>query len=210
MAVAGVSLGLTLLVRIPFTILVGAQLLNLLLGWELMSSALLMIVVPGLFVIAGGYRAVMATHGVGGIAGVAGILMLLLGGGFPAESMLHLVMPGESSPAFLAGGMAVVGLWFTCGDQHIVQRVVAARTCSAMRWGAGAASLLVMLGAAGVGAGFDLVRPSGGSPAWGSAGESLTVGDGEPGWWFDLWQPDVEASTTNSEVATIATFMRKP
>jgi SSS family solute:Na+ symporter len=175
-AVAGVSIAVTLLVRIPFTILIGSRLLNALLGWEIMSSALLMIVVPGLFVIAGGYHAVIATHGAGGIAAGAGVLFLAFNGFFPTEAMLHRAVPeAEGSLVPLVTGVAVVGLWFTCIDQYVVQRVIAARSCAAMRGGAALAALLVVLGVVAIATGFD-TAPAEGAQLIGSSVAAGFVG----------------------------------
>jgi SSS family solute:Na+ symporter len=165
---AGVSVSLTLLVLIPFTILIGSRLLNALLDWELMSSALLMIAIPGLFVIAGGYHAVMATHFAGGIAAAVGAVFLAFHGFFPGDSVLHRLVPeAETSWMELLAGLMVVGLWFTCVDQYAVQRTVAARSSLAVRRGSAGAALLVALGVCALAFGFGT-----------SSGEMELVGNG--------------------------------
>jgi SSS family solute:Na+ symporter len=169
---AGVSVAVTLLVLIPFTILIGSRLLNALLEWELMSSALLMIAVPGLIVIAGGYHAVIATHSASGIAAGIGALFLAVNGFFPGETIMHRVVPdGDTSLTQLLAGLTIVGLWFACIDQYAVQRTVAARSSLAMRRGTAGAAFLVVLGVCALATGF------GSSPGTiGMAGNSVAEG----------------------------------
>jgi SSS family solute:Na+ symporter len=173
LTVAGVSIAVTLFVSIPFTILIGSRLLSVLLGWELVSSALLMVVVTGLFVIAGGYPAVMATHVAGSVAAGAGILCLAMNGFSPGEEGLHRILPGtEASFLPAASALMIVGLWFTCIDQSIVQRVMAARSCKAIKGGAAAAAGLVLLGVVALSFGFGPI------PGEGSRMVENTIGAG--------------------------------
>lgn len=157
-AVAIISIGITLLVSVPYTIFIGSRLLNALLGWELMSSALLVVVVTGLLVIPGGYTAVMAMHAAGGVAVGLGVLLLATGGFYPAGEIIQRIGPDpEASWMEVVAGLAIIGFWFTCIDQSVVQRVKAARSSAATRGGAALAALLVALGVSGIAVGFDVV-----------------------------------------------------
>ena len=155
LAAALVSIVLTLVIRIPFTILVGSRFLNLLFGWELMSSALLLIVIPGLFVVAGGYPAIIASQGVGGIAAGAGLIFLAFNGFSYGETFPHPIFnESESSWVPLLTGMSVIGVWFMCIDQFVVQRAFAARSCATIRSASGLAAVLVGIGVVAFAAGF--------------------------------------------------------
>jgi SSS family solute:Na+ symporter len=171
---AVISIVLTLLIRIPFTIFVGSRLLSALWAWDPMSSALLMIIVPGLFVVAGGYRAVIATQYAGGIAAGLGLLVLAFKGFSIPTIFVQRLLPGaDLSWVFVICGAAVVGFWYTCFDQFVVQRAFAARSCAAIRGGAGLAALLVVLGVVALSIGFT----NGVSPAsQGLNGDGVTSG----------------------------------
>lgn len=155
--VAVVLIFLTLLVRIPLTILVGTQLLHLLLGWDLMASALLMIVVPGVLVVAGGYKAVMAAQGAGGIAAAVG-LIFLASSGYHLSASFAQGMPTHADIVQwpMLAGVLVLGAWYTCFDQFVVQRAFAGRSCATVRGGTGLAAGLVFLGVAALAMGSDL------------------------------------------------------
>jgi SSS family solute:Na+ symporter len=114
-----------------------------------MSSALLMIVVPGLLVVAGGYRAVIATQAASGVAVAAGLLfMVLTQAPFPTSLMQSLLPEADTKWGILLAGALVLGFWYTCIDQFVVQRTLAARSCKDVRGGTGVAALLVLLGTA--------------------------------------------------------------
>jgi SSS family solute:Na+ symporter len=146
-AVAMASILLTLFVHIPFTILMGTLLVNALMGWDLMTAGLLMVVVPGLFVVAGGYPAVIAAQGAGGIAAGVGLLVLAVNGLPGGDSLLHRVLH-EADVAWtpLISAMAILGLWSLCMEQHVVQRVFAARSSTQARFGSLVAAALVLMG----------------------------------------------------------------
>lgn len=155
LAVAVVSIGITLFIQIPFTILVGSRLLNALLGWEYMSSALLMIVVPGLCVIARGYHGVIGMQSAGGLVCGAGFLVLAFNGYSFANPLLGRVLSEAGIPWWmLLPGMALLCLWYTCIDQVAGHRSFVARSSSAVRNGSGVAACLVVLGVAAVAVGF--------------------------------------------------------
>ncbi len=172
-AVALASIGLTLFVHIPFTILIGTQLVNALMGWDLMSSGLLMVVIPGLFVVAGGYPAAIAAQSAGAVAAGAGLLFLAVNGFPGGEGVLHRVLPDAgASWTPLVAGMAILGLWSLCMDQHVVQRVFAARSCTQGRTGSLSAAAMVMVGVAAVTVGCE----GAGSPGLRMGGSGIAGG----------------------------------
>lgn len=147
--VAIVSVFLTLGIRIPITIFVGSRMLGALWAWDPLSSALLMIVVPGLLVVAGGYRAVIATQAASGIVVAAGLIFMVLAQvPFPASRVLGFLPAAETGWGVLLAGAVVLGFWYTCIDQFVVQRALAARSSKDVRGGTGLSALFVLLGIA--------------------------------------------------------------
>lgn len=155
-AVALASIGLTLFVHIPFTILIATQIVNALMGWDPMSSGLLMVVIPGLFVVAGGYPSSISMQSVAGVAAGIGLLFLAVNGVLPGgEGVLHQAQSDTAAswPPLIAG-MSILGLWSLCMEQHAVQRVFAARSRVQGRTGSLAAAGLVVLAVVALGAGM--------------------------------------------------------
>jgi Na+/proline symporter len=118
---------LTSLVQIPITIVLGGKMMQLIFGWDPVTAGLLIIVVPGVFAVAGGYTAVFAVQNVASIAAVAGLVF------FGSTGALDMTLP----VATLAGGagtdavvliivIALVGFWSAGFDQSMLQRVKAA------------------------------------------------------------------------------------
>ena len=148
LAVALASIGLTLFVQIPFTIIVGTRMVSALMAWDPMSTGLLMVVIPGLFVVAGGYSSAIATQTAGGV--VAGIgLLFLAANGFPGDGVLPKALPDSavSWPAVIAC-TAIMGSWSMCMEQQVAQRIFAARSSAQGRKGALFAAALVLAGVA--------------------------------------------------------------
>jgi SSS family solute:Na+ symporter len=160
--IALVSILLTLSIRVPLTIFVGSRLLNVMWSWDAMSSALLLIVVPGLVVVAGGYRAVMAIQRASGIVAAAGMIALAIDRSDLPFSVLEGLLPqGEAAWGIILLGTLVSGLWYFCVDQFNVQRVLSARTDRDAKIGVGVAAILVACGAAV----FSGIVGASGSPA---------------------------------------------
>jgi solute:Na+ symporter, SSS family len=148
LAIALASIGLTLFVQIPFTILVGTQMVSALMAWDPMSSGLLMVVIPGLFVVAGGYPSAIAAQTAGGVVASVGLLFLAVNG-FPGDSALPRALPEAivSWPSLIAC-LAIMGSWSMCMEQQVAQRIFAARTPAQGRRGALLAAALVLVGVA--------------------------------------------------------------
>jgi len=161
---------LTLFVRIPLTIIVGGRMLNTFFGWDPVTSALLMIVVPGFFAVAGGYAAMMAVHGVVSIVAVAGLLCAGAAGLIGSD--LLAVAPNGSGTGWmmLVSGLLLNTFWTTGIDQSVVQRTAAAGSGTEARRGAFTAAAVIGCIALSV---MILVawRPSGAAAAgfWGGA-----------------------------------------
>lgn len=123
------------------TIYAGALVFNSLLGVDFWTGAIILVVITGVYTIFGGLHAVMYTEAIQAIVLLLGSAVLLfigldkVGGwgtlmhSLPKEK-LNMFQP-LSNPDFPWAGILfaspIVGLWYWCTDQHIVQRCLAAR-----------------------------------------------------------------------------------
>ncbi|WP_127132765.1 sodium:solute symporter [Pseudoflavitalea rhizosphaerae] len=123
------------------TIFAGALVFNQFLGVDFWTGAIILVVVTGVYTIFGGLHAVMYTEAIQAIVLLIGSLMLMvLGlrevGGWDAmiaalpKEKLNM-FPPMNDPEYPWLGILIaspiVGLWYWCTDQHIVQRCLAAR-----------------------------------------------------------------------------------
>ncbi len=146
---------LTVLVRIPLTILLAGRMMQLIFGWDPVTAGLLIIVVPGVFAVAGGYAAVFAVQSGAAVAAVAGLIF------FGSSGALDMMLPASAVPG-LAGAdpllsfvvFVLVGLWSAGVEQSGFQRVNASASSSAPRRAliAVAGAMIVAGLAVGVGA----------------------------------------------------------
>ncbi len=145
---------LTLLVRIPITIVLGGRMLHLIFGWDPVTAALLMIVVPGVFAVAGGYTAIFAVQGVAAVAAVAGLVFFSSAGApdLTLPAALHFSGGGNEN-LILFGGLLLYAFWSTCIDQSILQRVAATCTRRDPRRSAFAAAGAIAFGGLAIGIG---------------------------------------------------------
>lgn len=128
------STALTGLVRIPLTILLAGRMMQLIFGWDPVTAGLLIIVVPGVFAVAGGYGAVFAVQSGAAVAAVAGLIF------FGSSGTLEMILPASAVPG-LAGAdpllsavvFLLVGLWSAGLEQSGFQRVNASASSTAPR-----------------------------------------------------------------------------
>lgn len=141
------------------TIYAGALVFNSLLGIDFWTGAIILVVVTGVYTIFGGLHAVMYTEAIQAIVLLLGSAVLLFigldkvgGWGTLMESLpkekLNM-FPPLSDPDFPWAGILfaspIVGLWYWCTDQHIVQRCLAARNEKEARRGTIFAAYLKLL-----------------------------------------------------------------
>lgn len=123
------------------TIFAGALVFNQFLGVDFWTGAIILVVVTGVYTVMGGLHAVMYTEAIQAIVLLLGSLVLLIFGlqevggwdalmsSLPKEKLN--MFPPINDPEFPWLGIAfaspIVGLWYWCTDQHIVQRCLAAR-----------------------------------------------------------------------------------
>lgn len=141
------------------TIFAGALVFNQFLGVGFWQGAIILVVITGVYTIFGGLHAVMYTEAIQAIVLLIGSAVLLyigLGkvGGWDG---LMSSIPGEklnmfrplSDPDFPWLGILIaspiVGIWYWCTDQHIVQRCLAAKNEKEARRGTIFAAYLKLL-----------------------------------------------------------------
>ncbi|BCS33989.1 solute:sodium symporter family transporter [Luteitalea sp. TBR-22] len=151
-----VSVAAYIFTKISVSLYAGALLLETLLGWDFYTSAVIMVVSTGVYTVAGGLSAVIYTELVQAIILLGGAVVLTaLGlrevGGWGAlraqvpPDFFSMIRP-VSHPDFpwtgIFFGAPILGLWYWCTDQAMVQRVLGARSESEARAGTMLAGLL--------------------------------------------------------------------
>lgn len=123
------------------TIYAGALVFNSLLGIDFWTGAIILVVVTGVYTVFGGLHAVMYTEAIQAVVLLAGSAVLLfigldkVGGwdnlvhSIPKEklNMFHPMSDPDFPWAGILFASPIVGLWYWCTDQHIVQRCLAGR-----------------------------------------------------------------------------------
>jgi SSS family solute:Na+ symporter len=154
-----VSIVAYVLTKISVTLYAGAIVVRAVTGLGMWTSATVIVVATGVYTIAGGLRAVIYTEVMQTLVLIVGSLFLtVLGlqavGGF---SGLQASVPVDffsmwkpsDHPAFpwtgIVFGAPILGVWYWCTDQVIVQRVLAARNVTEARRGTILAGFLKIL-----------------------------------------------------------------
>ncbi len=123
------------------TIFAGALVFNQFLGVDFWTGAIILVVVTGVYTIFGGLHAVMYTEAIQAIVLLLGSFVLLIFGLKEVGGWNHMIsilpkeklnmFPPLSDPEFPWAGILfaspIVGLWYWCTDQHIVQRCLAGK-----------------------------------------------------------------------------------
>jgi len=137
------------LTKISVTLFAGGVVLRAVTGWNFWTSAVVLIVVTGLYTILGGLRAVIYTEVMQAVVLILGSAVLMIVGlhAVGGWSGLTAQVPPDffsmwkpvSHPDFpwtgIIFGAPILGVWYWCTDQHIVQRVLAARNVTEARRG---------------------------------------------------------------------------
>ncbi len=136
-----ISIVAYVLTKISISLYAGGILLNAVVGWDMYTSAVVIVVVTGLYTVMGGLSAVIYTDLVQMFILIAGSIALTLigldrAGGWDAvvaatpPDFWHMFKP-MSDPDFpwtgIVFGAPILGIWYWCTDQYIVQRVLSAR-----------------------------------------------------------------------------------
>lgn len=148
-----------IIAKASVTIFAGALVFNQFLGVDFWTGAIILVVVTGVYTVLGGLHAVMYTEAIQAIVLLAGSGVLLFFGlrevgGWDAlmssipKEKLNMFRP-LSDPEYpwvaLLFASPIVGLWYWCTDQHIVQRCLAAKNEKEARRGTIFAAFLKLL-----------------------------------------------------------------
>lgn len=148
-----------IIAKVSVTIYAGAVVFNAFLGVDFWTGAILLIAVTGLYTIFGGLHAVMYTETLQAFVLLSGsIVLTIIGineiGGWNnlintvSKDHLNMFRP-LSDPDFPWLGILfaspIVGIWYWCTDQHIVQRCLAGRSEQQARRGTLFAAYLKLL-----------------------------------------------------------------
>jgi len=146
---SAVSLIAYIFTKVSVAVYAGALVLNVVLGWNIWAGSILLIVATGLYTVTGGLRAVIYTDFLQAFILIGGAVILttiaLLQpavGGFSGlyrqlpPGFFNLWLPA-SHPDFpwtgILLGAPILGVWYWCTDQMIVQRTLAAPSISEAR-----------------------------------------------------------------------------
>jgi SSS family solute:Na+ symporter len=130
------------LTKISVTLFAGGVVMRAVTGFDIWTSATVLIVITGLYTIFGGLRAVIYTEVMQAVVLIFGSAALMLIGlnAVGGWSGLEARLPADyfsmwkpvNHPDFpwtgVVFGAPILGVWYWCTDQHIVQRVLAAKT----------------------------------------------------------------------------------
>jgi len=138
---AGISIIAYIFTKISVQLYAASVVLERVAGWSLWKTAVVLVIATGIYTIAGGLAAVIYTDTVQTlilITGAVALTVIGLGkvGGLAhlrtmvPEGYFHMIKPA-SDPNFpwtgIFFGAPILGIWYWCTDQVIVQRVLSAR-----------------------------------------------------------------------------------
>lgn len=151
----GVSIVSAIIGHIAFSLLAGGIVLETLLGFNMYISIVVICVLVGLYTILGGLKAVVVTESIQTVVLIAGALIITAvcwtrAGGWSTlqdtlsnlgqSNRLSMLRPGDDPTGIpwyaIFLGYPVLGIWYWCADQTIVQRVLGAKDVNHGRAGA--------------------------------------------------------------------------
>ena len=147
------------LTKVSVTVYAGAVVFETLMGIEFWSGALLIVLITGCYTILGGLRAVIYTDALQAMVLIVGSItisvigLLKIGGWGNLVSAVepthfNMFLPADH-PDFPWIGMVfappIIGIWYWCTDQYIVQRVLSAKNITEARKGTIFAGYLKLL-----------------------------------------------------------------
>jgi SSS family solute:Na+ symporter len=127
--------------KISVSLFAGGILIREVFGWDYMTTAVFLVIATGVYTIFGGLAAVIYTDLFQAVLLIAGAIVLtILGldkaGGFEGlraalpPDFFHMIKP-NTDPAYpwigTTVGTLILGIWYWCTDQVIVQRTLAAK-----------------------------------------------------------------------------------
>ncbi|MGH9659245.1 MAG: sodium:solute symporter family transporter, partial [Bryobacteraceae bacterium] len=144
-----ISLVAYVFTKISVSLYAGGILIREIVGWDYMTSAILLVVATGVYTVAGGLAAVIYTDLFQAFVLVAGaVLLTVLGldkaGGFEGlraalpPDFFHMIKPADDPVYPWVGttiGTLILGIWYWCTDQVIVQKTLSAQNVREARLG---------------------------------------------------------------------------
>src|ERR1700747_173109 len=139
---AGISIIAYIFTKISVQLYAASVVLERVAGWSLWKTAVVLVIATGIYTVAGGFAAVIYTGTVQTLILISGAVALTVtglgrvGGLAPLRPMVppdyfHMIKP-ISDPNFpwtgIFFGAPILGIWYWCTDQVIVQRVLSARS----------------------------------------------------------------------------------
>lgn len=136
-----VSLVAYILTKVSVTLLAGGLLLHTVLGWDIFTSSVVLILATGVYTIFGGLSAVIYTEAIQTVVLVVSALALLVIGLLEIGDLNRLftevpenhwsLLKPLSDPNFpwtgVLFGIPIVATWYHCTDQYMVQRFLSAK-----------------------------------------------------------------------------------
>ncbi len=150
------------LTKISFTIFAGALVFEVLLGIPFWTGALITVLATGIYTALGGLKAVIYTDmvqavifiiggilatyfGLQAIGGWSNVTLAIQENAPDADTFMSLWRNKEYPWTGVLLGAPILGIWYWCTDQYIVQRVLSAKDISTARKGTIFGSLLKLL-----------------------------------------------------------------
>ena len=143
-----ISLFAYMFTKISVDLYAGAILMREVAGWDYLTTSILLVIATGIYTISGGLAAVIYTDLFQTFVLIAGAAVLTITGldkvggfaglrGLPPD-FFHLIKPATDPSYPWPGttiGVVVLGIWYWCTDQSIVQKTLSARDIPAARKG---------------------------------------------------------------------------
>ncbi|HXY52927.1 MAG TPA: sodium:solute symporter [Terriglobales bacterium] len=138
---AGISIIAYIFTKISVQLYAASVVLERIAGWSLVRTAIVLVIATGIYTIAGGLAAVIYTDTVQTLILITGAVALTVigldrvGGLGHLRTLVppgyfHMIKPASDSQFPWTGiffGAPILGIWYWCTDQVIVQRVLSAR-----------------------------------------------------------------------------------
>jgi len=138
---AGISIIAYIFTKISVQLYAASVVLERVAGWSLWKTAVVLVIATGIYTVAGGLAAVIYTDTVQTLILITGAVALTViglhrvGGFAHLQTMVppgyfHMIKPASDSAFPWTGiffGAPILGIWYWCTDQVIVQRVLSAR-----------------------------------------------------------------------------------
>jgi solute:Na+ symporter, SSS family len=138
---AGISIIAYIFTKISVQLYAASVVLERVAGWSLWKTAVVLVIATGIYTVAGGLAAVIYTDTVQTLILITGACALTIiglgrvGGLSHLQTMVppgyfHMIKPATDSQFPWTGiffGAPILGIWYWCTDQVIVQRVLSAR-----------------------------------------------------------------------------------